>query len=130
MYGLLKENGPYLVDAEERPFSGLHLVKNKQSWHKVANIIYIDNPAGTGFSYNINPRTSWELSQDEITKELTEFLVQFLKLLPYYTNSNGVPKMYIFGESYGGTYVVSLGEHIVSQGLAKVIYFMIFVLSQ
>ena len=51
MYGLLKENGPYLVEAKYLPFGEPYLVKNHFAWNKVANMLYIDNPVGTGFSH-------------------------------------------------------------------------------
>ena len=123
MYGLLKENGPFLVDAEEKPFTGLHLVTNKHSWHKVANMIYIDNPVGTGFSHVENNSYIHyrDLPQEQVTEELILFLKQFVKLLPHYLHSYNLPKMFIFGESYGGTYVVDLAATIEAKGLAEVI---------
>jgi vitellogenic carboxypeptidase-like protein len=48
MYGLFKENGPYLVGwdvDEERTF----LVPNKFSWTENHHMLYIDNPVGAGF---------------------------------------------------------------------------------
>ena len=102
-------------------------MKNKQSWHKVANLIYIDNPAGTGFSHyktsklvDNQLRSNWELSQETITNHLIEFLNQFLKLLPHYIHSEKT-QLYIFGESYGGTYVIDLAETIIKRKLSKVI---------
>lgn len=49
MYGLFKENGPYLTgwdDEEKRAY----LIPNKFSWTNRHHMLYIDNPVGAGFS--------------------------------------------------------------------------------
>ena len=125
MYGLLKENGPFLVDAEEKPFTNVHLVQNKHSWHKVANMLYVDNPVGTGFSHTDDKYIQYkDLSQAQVTEELILFLEQFWKILPHYLNSSKFnQKLFIFGESYGGTYVVDLAASIAARGLTQVPFF-------
>ena len=58
-----------------------------------------------------------EASPDQVEKELSEFLFQFFKLYPTYVGSTDVrmkPKTYLFGESYGGTYVIALGAYILA----------------
>ena len=98
---------------------------NLHSWHKVANILYIDNPVGTGFSHFKNNKTGYfpgEETGDQVERELAELLLQFLKLFPTYvgsTNAQLKPKTYLFGESYGGAYVVSLGTYILANDKYK-----------
>ena len=90
------------------------IVKNHYSWHKAANLLYIDNPVGTGFSHYSNG-TLWNyITDEEVAEQLTEFLLQFMKLFPYYVQNkkNKRPKIYLFGESYGGTYVIKLAHRI------------------
>ena len=50
MYGIFKEHGPFLIGWDE--FTGKPmLLKNIYSWNINHNMLYIDNPVGTGFSF-------------------------------------------------------------------------------
>ena len=123
MYGLFKENGPFLVKAEEPPHGHPYLVTNEYSWHKLANIVYIDNPVGTGFSH-VKDSTwyGYGMEEHQVAKELSEFLLQFMQIFPHYVGGQTQPKVYFFGESYGGTYVVTLADYILSNEIYKVSY--------
>jgi len=50
-YGLIYEIGPLYFKAMQKDGSLPELVLNPNSWSKVASIIYLDLPVGTGFSY-------------------------------------------------------------------------------
>lgn len=45
MFTLLQESGPYVLRDGEMTFS-----KNEFAWNNETNILYIDSPAGVGFS--------------------------------------------------------------------------------
>ena len=45
MDGALLETGPFRIDENEK------VIYNNGSWHKFGDIIYVDQPAGTGFSF-------------------------------------------------------------------------------
>ena len=47
MQGLFYENGPFRVINETGDYE---IVDAKKSWLEEASMIYLDNPAGTGFS--------------------------------------------------------------------------------
>ncbi|CAK7340264.1 unnamed protein product [Dovyalis caffra] len=46
--GAFVEHGPF------RPTKGNNLVRNEYSWNKEANMLYLESPAGVGFSYSAN----------------------------------------------------------------------------
>ena len=50
LIGLLAEHGPFRVDQK-----GETLVPNPMSWNLAANIFYVEQPAGVGFSYRHAP---------------------------------------------------------------------------
>lgn len=56
---------------------------NPHSWHKMANIMFIDQPVGTGLSYSQSHKYA---SNDlMINKHFTHFLMEFFKVHPRYT---------------------------------------------
>nr|GEU83630.1 serine carboxypeptidase-like [Tanacetum cinerariifolium] len=87
---LFYENGPFKLT------SNLSLVWNDYGWDKVSNIIFVDQPTGTGFSYSSSDR---DLRQDE--SGVSTDLYNFLQAHPEYVNND----FYITGESYAGHYI-------------------------
>ncbi|GMY19404.1 serine carboxypeptidase-like 45 [Fagus crenata] len=69
-FGAFVEHGPF------RP-SGDNLVKNEYSWNKEANILYLESPAGVGFSYSAN-NSFYNYVNDEITGHYVPQLAQLI----------------------------------------------------
>lgn len=108
MLALLTENGPFLVDnTTYSPFL------NKYSWNTAANLLYVDQPAGTGFSYVTNP-LKYDTNEKEIAAALWDFLLQFYAKYPKYQHLD----LYITGESYAGHYIPAAGQYIVESNSA------------
>jgi len=103
MFGLLKLHGPILTTVN-RNNQLIGVKKNKFSWAKKHNMLYIDNPVGAGFSFsNALPTT-----QREVIDNLYEFLQQWFTLFPSYQAN----PFFAFGESYAGKFVPSLTRRI------------------
>ena len=83
---LFGENGPCHVSAD-----GTNTTLNPYSWTEAANVVYIDQPAGTGFSYGLG----MDHNESTVAADMYDFLQQFLKAHPEYA---GLP-FYAFGES-------------------------------
>ncbi|KAJ8872308.1 hypothetical protein PR048_025912 [Dryococelus australis] len=101
LYGLFMEVGPFFV-AED----GASLIRNPYSWHKNHSIIFIDSPAGTGFSYTSN--AGYVTNQNEVGEQLHSAMVQFFTMFPELQKNH----FFICGESYAGKYIPALGHTI------------------
>ncbi|KAI3734781.1 hypothetical protein L6452_14260 [Arctium lappa] len=102
-YGAFEEVGPFRVGPD-----GKTLSISPYAWNKEANILFIDSPAGVGFSYT---NTSFDqITGDQRTaKDAYAFLVNWLLRFPQYKHR----PFYIAGESYAGHYVPQLSQIIV-----------------
>jgi cathepsin A (carboxypeptidase C)/serine carboxypeptidase-like clade 2 len=89
--GMWTELGPYVVDSQQT------LRYNPYSWNKAATMIFVEQPAGVGFSY---PAMD---TNDAITANDTYYALRdIFSQLPSYLSER---PFYVFGESYGGHYV-------------------------
>ena len=96
------ENGPYTINDD------LTLKKNDYSWNSFANLLYLDQPVGTGFSHARDP-THYARNEKMIAANIYKFL---LKFLAEYSNLSG-RDLYITGESYAGHYIPAVADYII-----------------
>jgi cathepsin A (carboxypeptidase C) len=101
MLGLYTENGPYNFrfdkDHIKDPFE---LVKNNFSWNNAANVMYIDQPIGTGFSFT-DSWTAFRMTEDQVAEDFYIFLHNFLHKYPKFQGR----EIFLTGESYAGHYI-------------------------
>lgn len=72
MIGLFEENGPcHFVNGDSTPSL------NKNSWNNYANMLYIDQPIGVGFSYGTDDVTSTVTAAPYVWKLLQAFYAKF-----------------------------------------------------
>ncbi|XP_060520139.1 retinoid-inducible serine carboxypeptidase-like isoform X2 [Cylas formicarius] len=96
-YGNFVEIGPW--DANKQP--------RNTTWLNYANLLFVDNPVGTGFSYVDYPE-AYATNNTQIAKDFIELLRSFYKRLPDFEK---VP-LYIFSESYGGKMTAEIALHV------------------
>ncbi|KAJ0083401.1 hypothetical protein Patl1_30160 [Pistacia atlantica] len=90
-YGAMRELGPFRVNTD------------------VANVIFLESPAGVGFSYS-NTSSDYGRTGDKSTaNDAYTFLVNWLERFPQYKNRD----FYIAGESYAGHCVPQLAYTIL-----------------
>ncbi|KAG0706689.1 peptidase S10 serine carboxypeptidase [Suillus ampliporus] len=99
--GLLLEHGPCLITDE-----GNSTRHNPYSWNKNANIIYLDQPVGSGFSYSSDGSST--TTSPDVAKDVYAFLELFMHRFPEYSK---LP-FHIAGESYGGRYLPHIATEI------------------
>ncbi|KAG2397536.1 Serine carboxypeptidase-like 48 [Vigna angularis] len=98
---LFYENGPFHITKI------LSLTWNDYGWDQASNIIFVDQPTGTGFSYSSDKS---DLRHDEtgVSNDLYDFLQAFFKAHPEFVKN----EFYITGESYAGHYIPALASRI------------------
>uniref|UniRef100_A0A5B7C9Z1 Putative serine carboxypeptidase-like 23 n=1 Tax=Davidia involucrata TaxID=16924 RepID=A0A5B7C9Z1_DAVIN len=106
--GAMVEIGPFGV----RP-DGKTLYLRRHAWNKVANILFLESPAGVGFSYS-NTTSDYNISGDIRTAQDTyTFLINWFKRYPHYKARD----FYIMGESYSGYYIPELADYIIKKNV-------------
>ncbi|XP_019711296.1 serine carboxypeptidase 24 [Elaeis guineensis] len=114
-YGASEEIGPFRIN---RTGSSLYL--NKYSWNREANILFLESPAGVGFSYT-NTSSDLKTSGDERTaQDALIFLISWMSRFPQYKYR----EFYICGESYAGHYVPQLAKKILDYNKASSEHFI------
>ncbi|KAJ0533281.1 putative carboxypeptidase D [Helianthus annuus] len=104
MMGAMTELGPFRINSD-----GKTLFMNDYAWSNVANMLFLESPAGVGFSYS-NTTSDYDRSGDKNTADdAYVFLVNWLERFPQYKTRD----FYITGESYAGHYVPQLAYAIL-----------------
>ncbi|CAG7906534.1 unnamed protein product [Brassica rapa] len=107
LFGLVFENGPLALKFEVYNGSLPSLVSTTYSWTKMANMIFLDQPVGSGFSYSRTPLVD-KVSDTGEVKRIHEFLQKWLSKHPqFYANP-----FYVAGDSYSGMIVPSVVQEI------------------
>ncbi|KAM3183982.1 hypothetical protein ACTXT7_009263 [Hymenolepis weldensis] len=107
LMGMFTENGPLLIHSPKK------LKLNPYSWNEYANVVYIEAPAGVGFSYTRDGNVT---TDDDMVAENNYFaLVHFFDKFPEFKGRD----FYIIGESYGGVYVPTLALRVVSHPMME-----------
>ncbi|XP_042483286.1 serine carboxypeptidase-like 45 isoform X2 [Macadamia integrifolia] len=97
--GAFSEHGPFRPSGE----------RNQYSWNREANMLYLETPAGVGFSYSTNA-SYYTMVDDKMTAEDNlMFLRRWFVKFPEYKGRD----FFITGESYAGHYVPQLALLIV-----------------
>ncbi|KAL7539585.1 hypothetical protein ACHAWF_006452, partial [Thalassiosira exigua] len=101
LLALLEENGPCLVNKD-----GHSTTTNPYSWTEVAHVLYLDQPAMTGYSYGeINDN-----NQAMVADDAYFFLQSFFQSAEG-SKYKDLP-LYLTGESYAGHYAPSIAHRI------------------
>ncbi|KAJ7248638.1 Alpha/Beta hydrolase protein [Mycena haematopus] len=105
--GLLMELGPCSIDMKNVSSNGT--TWNPHSWNSEANIFFLDQPVGVGFSYADFGETI------ETTEDAAKNVYAFISLFfESFSQFNG-RALHLSGESYGGRYLPVFASEIYDQ---------------
>ncbi|XP_061421857.1 lysosomal protective protein-like [Lethenteron reissneri] len=102
MEGLLAEHGPYLVQPD-----GVSLLYNPYAWNKISSVLYLEAPAGVGFSYSADK--NYTTGDDQVSMDNYLALKSFFAKFPEWSKHD----LYLTGESYAGFYLPTLAVRVM-----------------
>ena len=110
MLGFAQEHGPYIMNSGTD-----YWIENEWSWNNEANILYIEAPAGVGFSYCKGVKECNSYSDDETASDNLTAVLEWFNLFPEFQQN----PLWISGESYAGIYVPYLSLYIDNYNTAN-----------
>ncbi|XP_065631896.1 serine carboxypeptidase 24 [Quercus suber] len=108
-YGASEEIGPFRINQ-----TGSSLYLNEYSWNREANLLFLESPAGVGFSYTNSSSNLKDSGDKQTAEDALVFLIRWVSRFPQYKHR----EFYVAGESYAGHYVPQLAEKIVEYNKA------------
>ena len=108
LIGFMTEQGPFRPDADG------NLVANPYAWNKIANMVFLEQPVGVGFSYSNND-DDYKIGDDQAAQDNLATILAFLQKFPHFNQS----ALYITSESYGGHYMPTWADAIIQYNDAQ-----------
>ncbi|KAL8680006.1 MAG: hypothetical protein Q9186_003772 [Xanthomendoza sp. 1 TL-2023] len=99
--GLLLENGPFLWQP-----GTYEPIKNPYAWNLLTNMVWVDQPAGTGYS----PGPPSVNNEIDVANQFNDFWKNFVTTFNLQDYS-----VYITGESYAGQYIPYIAEDMLNR---------------
>ncbi|KAK6904545.1 hypothetical protein I203_105360 [Kwoniella mangroviensis CBS 8507] len=91
---------------------GENVTFNEHSWNSVANVLYLDQPIGVGYSYSDGGEQV--NNSPAAAEDVYAFLILFISQFREYSKQ----QFHIAGESYAGTYIPNIASVIYKNNLA------------
>ena len=112
LIGAFTELGQLIFNRDSAAESPPTLFRNPYAWTTLANVLYLEAPAGVGFSYCVDTKSRCENTDTSTAEQNHEALVAFLQRFPEYATR----PFYLTGESYAGIYLPTLMDLILQRG--------------
>ncbi|KAL2894129.1 Serine carboxypeptidase-like 42 [Bienertia sinuspersici] len=101
--GAFTELGPFFPRGDGRALS-----RNSMSWNKASNLLFVESPAGVGWSYS-NTSSDYNTGDAASAKDMLTFIVNWFKKFPEFKSRD----LYLTGESYAGHYIPQLAVAVL-----------------
>ncbi|XP_010062160.2 serine carboxypeptidase-like 42 [Eucalyptus grandis] len=96
--GAFTELGPFYPRGD-----GRGLRRNSMSWNRASNLLFVESPAGVGWSYS-NTTSDYNCGDESSAKDLHTFFLKWFEKFPTYKSRD----LFLTGESYAGHYIPQL----------------------
>ncbi|KAJ3370461.1 Cell death protease [Allomyces arbusculus] len=104
LFGLFVENGPFTINLTTGTPT-----RNPHGWHRAANLLFLENPAGVGFSTVLDDEHVARTIHD-VSEQFWQFAQSFLRIF----QRSRTWRWFLVGESFGGMYVPHIAAHILA----------------
>ncbi|KAG7533142.1 Alpha/Beta hydrolase fold [Arabidopsis thaliana x Arabidopsis arenosa] len=101
--GAFTELGPFYPTGDGR---GLRI--NSMSWNKASNLLFVESPAGVGWSYS-NRSSDYNVGDESSASDMLVFLLRWFDKFPDLKSRD----LFLTGESYAGHYIPQLADAIL-----------------
>ncbi|KAL5145584.1 Serine carboxypeptidase-like 42 [Glycine soja] len=98
--GAFTELGPFYPKGD-----GRGLRTNSMSWNKASNLLFVESPAGVGWSYS-NTTSDYNSGDSSTATDMLLFLLKWYQKFPSYRSR----ELFLTGESYAGHYIPQLAN--------------------
>eukprot|EP01061_Rhynchopus_euleeides_P016692 TRINITY_DN27_c0_g2_i1.p2 TRINITY_DN27_c0_g2~~TRINITY_DN27_c0_g2_i1.p2 ORF type:complete len:487 (+),score=222.00 TRINITY_DN27_c0_g2_i1:53-1462(+) len=113
LYGAFTEMGYFQTN-------GSATYVNDFAWNKVANMLYLESPAGSGENAGFSicyegsqPARTCRWNDTNQGEAYAKTLEEFFRVFPEYANND----LYLTGESYAGQYLPNIANYILTNGI-------------
>ncbi|GAB2221173.1 hypothetical protein Drorol1_Dr00012342 [Drosera rotundifolia] len=96
--GAFTELGPFYPTGD-----GRGLRRNSMSWNRASNLLFVESPAGVGWSYS-NTTSDYVTGDAKTAEDMRTFFLNWYKKFPEYKHR----ELFLTGESYAGHYIPQL----------------------
>ncbi|CAF4465588.1 unnamed protein product [Rotaria sp. Silwood2] len=103
LIGAWTEIGPFRFQDENT------IIENNGSWNMFANLLFVDQPVGTGFSYIDTDALIHELYA--MANHFLSFLDRYIEVFPELLQND----IYLAGESFAGQYIPYIAKEILTK---------------
>ncbi|WJX63654.1 Serine carboxypeptidase-like 42 [Trifolium repens] len=101
--GAFTELGPFFPNGD-----GRGLRKNSMSWNRASNLLFVESPAGVGWSYS-NTASDYNIGDAATANDMLLFFLKWYEKFPTYRSRD----LFLTGESYAGHYIPQLANAIL-----------------
>lgn len=101
--GAFTELGPFYPTGD-----GRGLRRNLMSWNRASNLLFVESPAGVGWSYS-NTSSDYNSGDASTARDMHTFLLKWYEKFPAFRSR----ELFLTGESYAGHYIPQLAIAIL-----------------